>query len=43
MPNTKYHWTQERMTKKIPSAGFGMGEDIKFAPTLKRDRDEDGI
>jgi len=34
MFDAKYHWTQERMPKKIPSSGFSMGEDIKIVPTL---------
>jgi len=34
--NPKYHWTQERMPKKIPRPGFSMGEDLKIVPTLKR-------
>jgi len=34
--DAKYHWTQERMPKKIPRPGFSMGEDLKIVPTLKR-------
>jgi len=36
MSDAKYHWTQVRMPKKIPSLEFNMGEDIKIVPTLKR-------
>jgi len=34
MSDAKYHWTQERMPKKILSLGFSMGEDIKIVPAL---------